>query len=236
MQWENSLFAQITEQYQAKTKQNAHSVLYNSIAESEVQKANLWSETIFTFLDFETTGLNPTNDRIIEIGAIKGTFDPQTYAFQEIGRYQTLLNPGVPIPAKSTEVNKITNAMVANQPVFAQVFQDFMAFLDTTVLVAHNADFDMGFLKQAMAEHGVHSQYTYLCSLKLSRKTIQSSRYNLDVLAETLQIQTGQRHRAIDDLLITIEVFKHCIMGLKNKIAQTKTPQLTFQILSNWSR
>ena len=100
---------------------------------------------IFTAIDTETTGLYNKSDRIIEIGAVKFCKDGV------IDKFSTLINPQMPIPYASTKVNGITNQMVCDCPTFFEIHQDFLDFIKDTVLVAHNANFDIGFINSELS-------------------------------------------------------------------------------------
>ncbi|MDR3341345.1 MAG: 3'-5' exonuclease [Treponema sp.] len=101
---------------------------------------------VLVAFDLETTGLDAKKDRIVEIGAVK--FDKRG----PICRFSTLINPGIPMPAEAGRVNKITDEMLRNKPSLEEVFPDFVHFIKDTVLVAHNAPFDCGFINEKLKE------------------------------------------------------------------------------------
>ena len=101
----------------------------------------------FVVFDIETTGLNSHTNKIIEIGAVK------IKAGRIIDRYSQLINPGISIPYHITEITSITNEQVANQPKIDEVIGKFVDFIGDAVLVAHNAPFDMGFIKRDIKEY-----------------------------------------------------------------------------------
>ncbi|MCA1949836.1 MAG: 3'-5' exonuclease [Treponema sp.] len=101
--------------------------------------------TTFIAFDTETTGLEPKTDRIVEIGAVK--FD----SLGPIGRFSVLINPGIPMPAEASRVNGITDEMLSKQPPIEEVLPDFLSFIGSGVLVAHNAPFDLSFINAALA-------------------------------------------------------------------------------------
>lgn len=101
--------------------------------------------TTFIAFDTETTGLEPKTDKIVEIGAVK--FD----SLGPIGRFSVLINPGIPMPAEASRVNGITDEMLSKQPSIEEVLPDFLSFIGSGVLVAHNAPFDLSFINAALA-------------------------------------------------------------------------------------
>lgn len=101
---------------------------------------------VFVVFDLETTGLEPKRERIVEIGAVK--FDRRG----PIGRFSVLIDPGIPMPAKASEINGITDAMLAGQPGIDLVLPDFLRFAGDAPLIAHNASFDCSFVNAALSE------------------------------------------------------------------------------------
>jgi DNA polymerase-3 subunit epsilon len=96
----------------------------------------------FTAFDIETTGLDPKSHRIVEFGAVK--FDRRG----PMARYSVLINPGVPMPEEAGRVNGITDDMLADKPPLETVFPDFLRVVKNTIIVAHNASFDLGFVNE----------------------------------------------------------------------------------------
>jgi DNA polymerase-3 subunit epsilon len=99
---------------------------------------------LFTAFDIETTGLDPKLDRIVEFGAIK--FDRRGI----MARYSTLVNPEIPMPAEASRVNGISDAMLSGKPVIEETLPHFLKFIQNTVIVAHNAPFDCGFVNESL--------------------------------------------------------------------------------------
>jgi DNA polymerase-3 subunit epsilon len=149
----------------------------------------------FIAFDTETTGIKPGHDRIIEIGAVK-------FINGEPGaRFETLINPGVPIPFGATRVNGITDDMVADAPQIEAKLDDFAAFCGDLPLVAHNAPFDYKFIKAAIETHRSKAPSgTILDSCELSRKTLPNMiNYKLSTLVAHFKFPTTTFHRAADD-------------------------------------
>lgn len=154
------------------------------------------------FYDTETTGLSPERDAIIELAA----YDEERQA-----QFVALINPGRTIPAESSSIHGITDAMVANALPFAEVWKDFLAFCEGDVLlIAHNNDtFDQPFLQAECARHGVpFLSCRFFDSLKWARRYRPDlPRYTLQFLRESYGIVANQAHRALDDVLVLQQVF-----------------------------
>lgn len=148
----------------------------------------------YVLLDLETTGATPTKDRITEIGLIR--YENGV----EVGRWNTLINPEVSIPAFIQRLTGITQDMVKHAPTFAQVCEILLQWLEKTVLCAHNVRFDYGFLKNEFKRIGVTFQKKLLCTVKLSRKLYpQHHSHSLNAIIERFQLVCNQRHRAMGD-------------------------------------
>lgn len=103
------------------------------------------ASSVFCAFDLETTGLDPRKEAIVEIGAIR--FDQRGI----IARFNVLVNPGFPMPEAASKVNGITDAMLAGKPSLDAVLDDFLRFVDGSILIAHNANFDLSFVNEALA-------------------------------------------------------------------------------------
>lgn len=163
---------------------------------------------IFTFFDTETTGFDPsTGDKIIEIAAIK----MQNGQILEGQVFESLVNPGRPIPYESSAVNKITDDMVANAPDISEVLPKFLDFIEGTTLIAHNAEFDLAFLDEALFATNPFAQLpTTLCTKVFSRKVDPKEKFhNLDTLSYRYNITLPEtnRHRALADVELLAKVF-----------------------------
>ena len=164
---------------------------------------------IFTAVDIETTGLDPKFDRIVEIGAIK--FDKKGI----IARFSTLINPGIPMPAEAAKVNNITDEMLAGQPDIKNVLPDFLYFVKKSILAAHNAAFDFGFINESLnkyGETGSNLPNTIVDTLVMSREVFAGKQsYSLQKLVAGLGIRANDAHRAEDDARLCMEILKKCI-------------------------
>lgn len=160
----------------------------------------------FVLFDFETTGLDAQTDRIIEMGAIR------YQTGRVLSEFSTLVDPQMAITEQITNITGITPAMLEGQPTIQQVLTDFLDFIDGGVLVAHNADFDMGFLRQACLAQGVELEWPVFCTLKLARTLLpQLERKDLDTLAQHYELQFEARHRSIGDAKVTGSVLNRLL-------------------------
>ncbi|MEZ5627588.1 MAG: exonuclease domain-containing protein [Rhodocyclaceae bacterium] len=145
-------------------------------------------------VDLETTGAHPVRDRITEIAIVL------LEDGREVERWSSLVRPGVAIPALIQKFTGITDAMVADAPVFSELADTVLALLDDAVFVAHNARFDYGFLKTAFAALDKPFDAAVLCTVKLSRALYpEHHRHGLDALIERHDLQCSARHRAMGD-------------------------------------
>ncbi|MDK2809297.1 MAG: polymerase subunit alpha, Gram-positive type [Petroclostridium sp.] len=166
----------------------------------------------FVVFDIETTGLSAEKDRITEIGAVKISNG------EIIDRFQTFVNPQMPIPPKIIELTGITDDMVKDAPVMNEVLVDFLEFSKDCVLVAHNAQFDVSFMKANARRLDIQFDYCFLDTLELCRALFpELKRHKLNIVAQHLGIKLENHHRAVDDAAATAEIFLKCIILLKEK-------------------
>ncbi|MDH4293555.1 MAG: exonuclease domain-containing protein, partial [Betaproteobacteria bacterium] len=146
------------------------------------------------FLDLETTGATATHDRITEVGLV----EVRNGAF--VREWSTLVNPGMSIPPMIQALTGISNDMVATAPPFEDIARELYEAIDGRVLVAHNARFDYGFLKNEFKRLEKTFTAPVLCTVKLSRRLFpQHARHNLDTLMSRHHIACDARHRALGD-------------------------------------
>lgn len=155
---------------------------------------NAADETIdsdFVVFDIETTGLSKTDDEITEIGAVKVSGGKIT------DRWSTFVNPGRPIPEKIVKLTSITDEMVADAPKINEILGEFLEFCHGCVLVAHNAKFDTGFIKQAAKKHGFEYNFCVLDTLQLARCMYpELKNHKLDTITKHLNVMLENHHRA----------------------------------------
>ncbi|KUL97990.1 DNA polymerase III subunit alpha [Fusobacterium nucleatum subsp. nucleatum] len=157
----------------------------------------------FVVFDIETTGLNSHTNEIIEIGAVK------IKAGRIVDRYSQLINPGRPIPYHITEITSITDEQVANEPKIDEVIGKFVDFIGDAVLVAHNAPFDMGFIKRDIKKYlNIDYQCSVIDTLQMARDLFPDlKKYGLGDLNKTLGLALEKHHRAVDDSQATANMF-----------------------------
>ncbi|MCX7843548.1 MAG: PolC-type DNA polymerase III [Clostridia bacterium] len=169
-------------------------------------------DDVFVVLDIETTGLNPGKDKITEIGAVK------IKDGKIIDRFSSFVNPEMPIPSFITKLTGITNEMVADSPAIEPVMLEFLEFINGAVLVAHNAPFDLGFIRHFARVMGERISNPVIDTLQLCRKMFPGlDRYKLNIVANHLGIKLDNHHRAIDDSRATAEIFIRCLEILRQK-------------------
>ena len=157
----------------------------------------------YIVLDFETTGLSPFNDKIVEIGAIKVEDN------KIIDKFEMLINPKIAIPSHVSKIINITNNMVADKPSIDQIFKSFVDFLGDFNLVIHNAKFDMGFLIVNGENLGFNIKNKALDTISVTKDLFPDlKKYNLASLCKHFKIENKNAHRAMSDVLATYELYK----------------------------
>ena len=182
------------------------------------------SELTFVAFDVETTGLDLRTERIVEVGAVK--FDGSGV----LDTYGQLVNPGRPIPPALTAIHGITDEMVAKNPPITSVVPEFEEFAGDAVLVAHNAQFDVGFFDAAFAETGIEPlPGPILCTRELSRGIFLGlSDYKLTTLARLLGIPAVEHHHALADAGYSAHVFRRCMSYIDPEWDMTLTQLLKY--------
>lgn len=171
-------------------------------------------ETSFVIFDLETTGAKAPPCRITEIGAYRVTGG-------EISeKFHTLVNPETSIPPFITSLTGITDEMVADAPLFREVSDEFLHFIGDSVLVAHNARFDMGFLNHeiGMIYEDYRLENPALCTVHLSRKLLPDiENHKLNTVARHYEIDLINHHRASDDAKATAQIFLNLLTDLRGR-------------------
>lgn len=157
----------------------------------------------YVVFDIETTGLSKEKEMITEIGAVK-VADGKI-----IDRFSTFVNPQRPISAEITKLTGITDDMVKDAPTIENVLPEFLKFCEDTVLVAHNASFDTGFIRIAAERAGLGElHHTIVDTLELARALLpELNKHKLDIVCEYLGVTLNGHHRAVNDAEATAEVF-----------------------------
>ncbi len=168
------------------------------------------SDLTFVAFDFETTGLNAGSDRIIEFGAVKFT---GSKVLEDFG---ALANPGISIPEQATEISGITDEMVASESSVEEILDPFLEFMGNSVLIAHNANFDMRFLRVALSGSGRADVKNLLIDTQqLARRAFPGQKsYALQNLASFLNFELNNAHRAVDDSIQCMKLFNACVQNL----------------------
>lgn len=164
----------------------------------------------FVVFDIETTGLSSINDSIIEIGAVK------IKDCQIVDTFETFVNPQIHISNFITKLTGITDDMVKRYPPIDEVLPKFLEFIKGSTLVAHNANFDVTFIKTKAKNLGIEVDNPVLDTLELSRHMYENLKnYKLDTVAQHLGVSLENHHRAVDDARATAEIFLKSINKLK---------------------
>lgn len=173
-------------------------------------------ESTCVVFDLETTGFSPTQNRIIEIGAVKVENGEIT------DRFSTFVNPQVPIPFRIEQLTSINDNMVMDAPTIEQVLPEFLDFVGDAVLAAHNASFDVSFIEENMRRLGLWRDFTYVDTVALARVLLpQLNRFKLDTVAKALHVQLQHHHRAVDDAECTAGIYLKFMEMLKLQGADT---------------
>jgi DNA polymerase III epsilon subunit family exonuclease len=172
------------------------------------------AESEFVVFDLETTGAKTPPCRITEIGAYRVKNGAITDEFH------TLINPETPIPFFITQLTGISDQMVRHEPKFHEVAADFLEFIGDSVLVAHNANFDMRFLNHEIGR--IHENYRVanpsLCTVQLSRKLLPHiENHRLNTVADYYSVSLVNHHRASDDARATAHIFINLLEDLQTR-------------------
>lgn len=162
----------------------------------------------FCSVDLETTGVNPAFDKIVEIGAVRFRIDGGNIC------YQTLVNPGIPIPANVIRIHGITDEMVMGSPVLEDIRDAFFSFLEGTVLVIQNPRFDLSFIDRAFRmSDAIMPDLNALDTVKLAKKYFTAlPNHKLSTLSSHLGLELVS-HRALDDAIACMAVFCETLKG-----------------------
>jgi DNA polymerase III epsilon subunit family exonuclease len=166
-------------------------------------------DACFAVVDLETTGPSPRRAAILEIGAVR----VRGLSLEE--RFETLVDPGSPVPPRITALTGITTAMLRGAPRAGRALGDLQVWLDATPgapFVAHNAPFDAGFVRRGLAHHGLGPlERPVLCTRRLARRLApELGRYGLEQLTSAFGIRNAARHRALGDAVATAEAL--CVL------------------------
>ncbi|MCX7760131.1 MAG: exonuclease domain-containing protein [Hydrogenothermaceae bacterium] len=170
-------------------------------------------EAVFSVVDLETTGLNPKNSQIIEIAALK------VEGLIITDKFNTLVKPTYDfIPLNITKLTGITNAMVIDKPKIDKIFPEFLEFIEGSILVAHNANFDVSFLKEVHRQlYSRELTIPYVCTQNIAKRLFPDlNSKSLSNVASFLGVAYTQKHRAMSDALATFHIFKKMVEYLQD--------------------
>jgi len=172
-------------------------------------------DTTYCVLDLETTGFSFRTEKITEVGIMK------IKNGEILDKFSCFVNPEKPIPERVIEVTNITNDMVKDAETIDKVMPKILDFIGDSVLVAHNADFDIGFLKYNAKVLNLTLENTYIDTLRLAKDLFPTyKKYKLGIIAENLGIKVEVAHRALDDVDTTVKVFNIMLDMLKERGAK----------------
>ena len=190
--------------------------LVDDLKEIVTNSKNQSLEENYVVFDIETTGFSPIKNNIIEIGAVK------VMGGEIVDRYSTFVNPKEPIPFQIEKLTGIKDEDVMEAPVITEVLPAFLEFVGDSVLVAHNANFDMSFILENAKRQQIETDFTYVDTVGISRMLLKNqAKHTLDAVAKTLGVSLENHHRAVDDAAATAEIFVKFIKMLKAEGAHT---------------
>lgn len=175
------------------------------------------SEYPFVAFDTETSGAYPIESEVIELGAVKW------HQGKVIEKFQTLLKPSKPLVPENIRIHGITNEMVADAPLMQTEILKFCDFVEGSVLMAHHAPFDLGFITLDIERAGLRfPTNALLCTSLLSRALLHTTNHKLQTLIQELHLEGGAAHRAYDDAYACLQVFFKCLEKLEPEVSLKK--------------
>lgn len=178
-----------------------------TLFDDSTQSESPLSDTTFTVVDLETTGMRADTDHIIEIGAVK------VRGGQQLGTFSTFVDAGVEVPPFISQLTGISNKDLDGAPLISTALQEFLKFAQGSVWVAHNAKFDIGFLRESCRQLNiVWPAPTVVDTLQLARQLLDrnvTKSFKLGDLARFVGATTSPTHRALDDALATADVLHY---------------------------
>jgi len=171
------------------------------------------TEEVFICIDCESTGLDPLTDRIIEIAVV-------TFNFKQIlNSFEALVDPEREIPRESEEIHNISQEMIRGKPKIAEILPQVLDLIGRHILVGHGIGFDISLIAQEAKRANIPttiSSRPYLDTLRMARLYGQSPTNSLDQLRQHFNIKSEGAHRAMTDVIVNIEVFKHLSKKFKS--------------------
>lgn len=178
-------------------------------------------EEIFVCLDCESTGLDPEKDRVVEVGAARFTF------VQVLQSFESLVDPECEIPKVSQDIHKISSEMLKGKPKIAEILPHLLKMIDGHILVGHGIGFDIALIAAEAKRHQIPTsieKQRFIDTLRMARFYGESPINSLERLREHFNIEPEGAHRAMSDVVVNIEVFKHLA-------ASFQTTEQLFEVL-----
>jgi len=179
----------------------------------------------YVILDIETTWLSKYKHKITEIAAIKFDWNKILWEFQ------TLVNPERNIPTEITKLTWITNEMVATAPLFSEIIQNFLDFLQDDIIVAHNASFDYWFISENIYTNTwIWIENQCICTRKLANRLLPNlPKKNLWTICNYMWFTNERAHRAMWDTKVTVQIFQQLLGLLEKKWIKDQSEIINFQ-------
>ena len=185
----------------AQNSGNAEDFALRRLVRYAVTPNTVLNDVPLILFDTETTGLDSQLDRIIEFGAMK-VVDGKV-----VDQFESFVSTDIELTPQITSITGITNAMLKGAPDISEIVPKFLRFIRGGIIVAHNADFDLSFLKAAATRLGYELEWPCFCTVKLARKVVPGlPKYNLDTIAEHFHLTFEARHRAVGDVKVLKDV------------------------------
>ena len=182
----------------------------------------LLKDATFICLDCEFTGLDLDKDRILELAAVRFSFN------SVMAQFDALINPGCPISDESFAIHHISQQMIAEKPTIEKILPDFFSFVGEEIIIGHGIGYDLAMIERAAGRSKIpYTLKSGLCidTLRLARLYGDSPNNSLESLAHHFNVPNPGSHRALNDVMMNIEVFKHLVR-------RYKTLEQIFEILS----
>lgn len=172
----------------------------------------------YVVLDVETTGLSPKTEEIIEIALAKVANG------EPAGKFTSLIKPRKSVPPRIVSLTGLTDAMLENAPSFSDIAKDVEQFIGRSIVLAHNAIFDLSFLSEAFSKCGIKSNFQYLDTIKIAKMAYPNLKnYKLETLISELDLAETQSHRAMDDVQCTLKLYQLACKKLGNPLINAIT-------------
>jgi len=182
---------------------------------------NMKSPDNLVFLDIETSGLDHSKGAaIVELAMLKTQNGVEE-------KFETLVNPGRPIPPECSKIHNIYDDMVKNAPAFKEIGNEVLSFIGENTLVCHNAPFDLSFVHKELVENGFQiPKFYYIDTLQLSRQYFNFDSNALGNIAQAIGVEIDLRHRAMADVLTMFSVSKYLFSNMRRKGVDSIAPSI----------